>query len=141
MSENPYSPPHTISQFPPVGQNPTGPIPEYLLRVATLQRYVLVALLANIVINFTLFAYAPQDPFSTLVLLAAGLLIVVLSIVSIFLLAKEVFNNAVGAVFAFMMIIPVISLIVLLVVNQKATRLLQTNGIKVGFMGAKQNSI
>ncbi len=35
------------------------------------------------------------------------------------------------------MIIPLVSLIILLVVNQKATKLLKSQGIRVGLMGAK----
>jgi len=39
------------------------------------------------------------------------------------------------------MIVPCISLIVLLVINQKATSYLQQNGVRVGFFGANPNSI
>jgi hypothetical protein len=39
------------------------------------------------------------------------------------------------------MIVPCISLITLLVVNQKATTYLQQHGVKVGLLGASPNSI
>jgi hypothetical protein len=65
----------------------------------------------------------------------------VFAVVSIFLLAKELINVGLGVLCAILMFLPCISLITLLVVNQKATSYLQQHGVKVGFMGVSPDRI
>jgi hypothetical protein len=50
-------------------------------------------------------------------------------------------NIAVGVLCAALRIVPCISLIVLLVVNQNATSFLQRNGVRVGFLGTNPDNI
>ena len=52
------------------------------------------------------------------------------------LLAIKVYNIALGIVLGLLSVLPCIGLIVLLVVNGKATRILQSNGYRVGLLGA-----
>lgn len=137
MSQNPYSPPQSISP----NATQIGPTREYLRRVATFQRFVLYALLANILGNIAAFFVPAGNLFLQLAFLTVLLMIVALTMVSIFTLANEVYNVGVGILCAILVIIPCIGLITLLVVNQKATSVLQANGVKVGLMGAKPSSI
>ncbi len=60
---------------------------------------------------------------------------------SIYLLAAELINAGIGVLCAILMFVPCISLIVLLVINQKATAFLQSNGIRVGFLGTSPDNI
>jgi hypothetical protein len=48
----------------------------------------------------------------------------------------KVYNTALGVLLGLLTFVPCINLIVLLVVNSKATSVLQLNGYKVGLLGA-----
>jgi hypothetical protein len=56
--------------------------------------------------------------------------------VFVFLLAIRVYGVALGIVFGVLTLVPCIGLIVLLIVNGKATTILKGAGLKVGLMGA-----
>jgi hypothetical protein len=62
--------------------------------------------------------------------------VVLASTVSVFLLAIKVFNIPLGIVYAIGALLPCLGLLVLLLVNQKATQILRDNGHEVGFLGA-----
>ena len=135
---NPYESP----QPSPFAGGAGGELREKLRRVAKYQRWVLFALLANIGANILAFATASQDFIPVrLIALLIGLVVAVFAIVSIYLLASEISSPVVGVICGVLMCIPCVSLITLLVLNQKATTFLQQNGIKVGFMGTDPNSI
>lgn len=53
------------------------------------------------------------------------------------LLAVKLYSTATGIVLGLLTLIPLIGLIVLLVINGKATGILKENGISVGLLGAK----
>jgi|AP45_3_1055517.scaffolds.fasta_scaffold107579_2 hypothetical protein len=58
----------------------------------------------------------------------------------VILLAANVYNSTiVGVINGLLCLIPCVGIIVLLIINQRATRSLRANGIKVGFMGAKMD--
>ena len=61
--------------------------------------------------------------------------------VFVFLLAIKVYSTGVGILLRVLTLIPVVGLIVLLIVNGKATAILKQNGIKVGLMGADLSQI
>ena len=133
MSSNPYKSPETISD--PVA-NPARP-PVRL--VAKYQRWVIFALLGNISANILSFVTSTQTlPVRILVILFL-FAVVIFAMASVFLLAKEIIGTTVGILCAILMIAPCISLIVLLILNQKATSYLQKNGVRVGFFGANPN--
>ena len=135
MNDSPYEPPQSTGyQYVDSGREP-------IRRVAKFQRYVIFALLANILANIITFATRGQDLPARFVVIALYAGVAVFAMVAIFLLAKEVFNTGVGVLCAILMIVPFISLIVLLVINQKATSYLQSNGVRVGFLGTNPNSI
>ena len=58
------------------------------------------------------------------------------SVVFVVLLAKTVYNVVAAVVYAVLAFIPCVGLIALLVINQKATSVLQKAGLKVGLLGA-----
>ena len=57
--------------------------------------------------------------------------------VFVFLLATKIYKTGVGILLGILTLIPCVGLIVLVIVNGKATGILQKNGHKVGLMGAK----
>jgi hypothetical protein len=112
-----------------------------LRRVARYQKWVLYALLANIIYNIVAYATQGQGLLVSLAVLVGAIAVIAFAMTAVFLLANELYSPAIGIVCAIVMIIPCISLITLLVINGKATEYLQQNGIKVGFMGVNPNTI
>ena len=71
-----------------------------------------------------------------------GILVVgIVGTVFVFRLAIRVYSTGVGILLGVLTLIPCISLIVLLVVNGKATAILKQNGIKVGLLGANLSEV
>ncbi len=134
MSDSPYKSPQPTESEARKSREP-------LRRAASYQRLVMAALLANGVGNIAAFATAQQPLIIQIAGIGFSLIAGVFAMVAVFLLAKEVMNAGVGVLCALLMVVPCISLIVLLVVNQKATSFLQANGIHVGLLGADPNSI
>ena len=135
MSDSPYQPPLTS------GHSDDDPSRQEARAVATYQRYVLFAVLASIGANIL---YMVAGQMSSAAAIAAIILLVgvgIFSMVSIFLLARQLMGIVAGVICTILMLVPCISLITLLVVNQKATSFLQLKGIKVGLMGVNPNTI
>lgn len=61
--------------------------------------------------------------------------------VFVFLLATKVYNPALGAILGILTLVPCIGLIVLLIINTKATTLLKSRDIYVGLLGARMSDI
>jgi uncharacterized membrane protein (GlpM family) len=99
------------------------------------------SLLANFAVNIAFFATASLDPMIRALMLIPMLAIAGFSIVSVALLASRLMNTAVAVLCGILVLFPCISLITLLIVNQKATTYLQQHGVKVGFLGANPNTI
>lgn len=115
---------------------------EQLQRVALRQRRLIYVFLANLVcMILPITGAALQQPLLVLLWLPLYLTLVVLSALAIFFLAQEVYSTAVAVVSVVCMILPCVSIIVLLMVNQKATTYLQQHGVKVGFLGVDPKSI
>jgi hypothetical protein len=113
------------------------------VEVAKAQRRLLVVILFYILFNIAYIAVAMggdrQNP-SPLVLLfqLLALPLVVAALVTLGLLMSAMRRPVVSIVLACIaQVIPLVGLIVLLVVNQRATKLLQSAGYTVGLMGAK----
>jgi hypothetical protein len=69
---------------------------------------------------------------------------VVLSIagtVFVFMLAMKVYSTGLGIFLGLLTLIPCVGLICLLIVNGKATAVLQANGIHVGLLGADPSTV
>lgn len=130
MSDNPYQAPQ-FDDSAVVGVRSGRR--EDLKSVAMYQKGVLVCILINLIVIFGRF-FVPEN-----VQLIMGLLYIPVGLagtVFIFLLAIKLYSTGLGVLFGLLTFIPCIGLIVLLVVNNKATTVLQQNGYKVGLLGA-----
>lgn len=126
MSENPYQSP--LADFQVVGVKSGKQ--EDVRAVAVYQKGILIQLLALV----GQFALAPElRPLVALVFIPAGLG----GLVFVFMLSTKVYSTAVGVLLALLTFLPCIGLLVLLIVNGKATNILKQNGHKVGLLGAK----
>ena len=111
-------------------------------RVAKYQRWVLFALLANfIVIALVLTGVVGEEHPLASSLNMFSFLISLFSLISIFMLARDLLNMGLAIVCVILYFIPFAALIVLLIINQRATKYLQRRGVKVGLLGADPNSI
>jgi hypothetical protein len=122
---------------PPTGPSPlnyvTPPSGPNLRTIATKQRAIIFCILGYIVLVVSQFLLPPA------LRLLIGLLVLAVGItatVFVFMLTTTIYSTGVGVVLGILTLIPLIGLIVLLVVNSKATNLLRENGIKVGLLGA-----
>jgi hypothetical protein len=114
---------------------------ERLVRIARYQRWVMIALLMNFP-GTVLSILAPMQPLAIAIpMLAASLAVAAYMIIAIYLLARHTFGVHIAVVAAAAMFIPCLSLIILVMVNQKATETLQQRGLYVGFFGVDPSSI
>jgi len=134
VSENPYQPP---SAMPPAVGVKSGNR-EDLLSVAQYQKGILVCILIYFIAVICQFAVPPElRPIIVIGVLVVGLA----GTIFVFLLAIKVYSTGVGVLLGILTFIPCLGLIVLLVVNGKATEILKQNGIKVGLLGANLSQI
>lgn len=134
MSDNPY-------QAPEVSSEVTGVLSgtrDDLRSVAVFQKGILVCILIYFVAVIGQFALpAGIRPLVGLGVLLNGLV----GAVFVFLLAIKTYGTGLGIGLGILSLIPCVGLIVLLIVNGKATTILKSNGINVGLLGAKISSI
>jgi hypothetical protein len=109
-----------------------------LRSIALYQKGILVCLLCYLGAVVAQFAI-PQE--LKLVLAGVALLVILASTVFVFLLATKVMGTGLGIVMGFLTLFPCIGLIVLLVINSKATATLKSHGIPVGLLGASMSDI
>lgn len=134
MSYNPFEAPVSNSRVVGVVSGSR----EDLVKVAKYQKGILVCILVYIVAVAGQFALPPQlRPLLGLGVLAVGLIAAVFTI----LLAMKTHGTLLGIILGLLCIVPILGLLILLVVNQKATTVLQCNGIKVGLLGADLSSL
>jgi hypothetical protein len=111
---------------------------EDLRSVATYQKGIIVCILIYLIAVITQFVLpAELRLFLGLALLALG----ITATVFVFLLSIKVYSVGLGILFAFLTMVPCIGLVMLLVINAKATGILRQNGIKVGLLGASTSDI
>lgn len=139
MSDNPYESPRSESGRS--DKKVTGVLSgtrDDLRSVAQYQRGILVCILINIMA----FLGQVMLPMEIRQLALAGVILVgLVSTVFVFLLALKIYGTGAGIILAILTLIPCIGLLVLLVINGKATKILQENGIKVGLLGANPSNI
>jgi hypothetical protein len=130
MDDNPYRAP--MSEGAAIGV--VSGRAEDVRSVAVFQKGVLVCILLYLCAGFGQFLIPAQlRP-----LVGLGVLIVILAGATfVFLLAIKVYGTGLGVLFGLLTLIPCVGLIVLLIVNGKATNVLRQNGYKVGLLGAK----
>ena len=109
-----------------------------LRAIASYQRTILLCILgwlALVVFQFSL-------PPSIRVLLAVpGLGVLITGAIYVFRLATRVYSTGIGILLGILSLIPLLGLIVLLVVNQKATSILRQHGVAVGLLGADPDKV
>ncbi len=138
MEQNPYQSPTT--QTAAVGVN-SGKW-EDLISIAFYQKGIVVCVmlyfLFAILMGVTGKGPDPDTPFNAISLFfaLAVLLVILTGMVFVILLTAKVFGVPMVILFAILSLIPCVGLILLLVVNNKATKVLNENGVKVGFFGA-----
>lgn len=97
--------------------------------------------LCFIPLNIWLASIAEKTPIAAIGQLVVAIGLLAFCIVSVFRLASILRGNAIAVIHALGMLVPLLGLLLLLLNNQKATGILQKNGIKVGLLGANPNSI
>ena len=117
--------------------------PEDVQRIAIYQKGIIVALAANLGLQFFVIiigipgAQSEVAAFAVLGLVGVLIATVLLALVFTFLLARSLHGTGIGVMLALTQFVPCVSLIVLLVLNAKATSVLRKSGLIVGLFGAK----
>jgi hypothetical protein len=143
MSDNPYQAPPPLPAVVGIRSGRR----EDLRKVARCQKALLLCILANVLLLVAaIFVGQGMSPGSTqqsLFTLVFGAYCVTAILQAIFLalLARHVYNLAIGIVLGLFALFMGLGLLILLMVNQKATKVLQDNGIRVGLLGADISQI
>jgi len=109
-----------------------------LREIAGRQRAIILCILGQIFLYVILVSMQNRAP----LMLALAVLLLFLAVTltgTVFtcLLSIKLYGTAVGVVLGILTLVPCVGLIVLLIVNGKATAILKKNGIAVGLLGAK----
>jgi hypothetical protein len=132
--DNPYAPPLFADHVVGVKSGRS----EDLKAVAVAQKSIIVCMalyLVLIIVQLIMTqtpAFRPYGAYLALVVLVIGLV----GMVSVFLLAIRVYSIASGILLGIGAILPCFGLVILWMINRKATSILQQNGHHVGFFGA-----
>jgi hypothetical protein len=122
----------------------TGGKKARLRSIAVLQKGLLLSIVSVILLSIILgvingaMRQSPEAGINPLALLLSLVVLCASLSASVFtlLLANKVYNIGVAILVLLLSFIPCFGLIAMLVVNQKATRMLREKGIEVGFLGA-----
>ncbi len=137
MDTNPYEAP---SAFPPSGvpESTSKFSREDLKWIATCQRGMIVLILCYFCLLLAS-AFLPSE-----LRIIPTLMILIMGVVGLGLVVAQslkVYNIVSAVIFGLLVLIPCLGLLILLMVNVRATTILKSHGIKVGFFGAKVSSI
>ncbi|MBN2021806.1 MAG: hypothetical protein JW809_03350 [Pirellulales bacterium] len=134
MSENPFQSPPEFARAMGVRSGRR----EDVRSVAIYQKGIIVCILFQLLAYAALVFNAASLGSPLLEFLAGmGFLMVSLAgFIFIVLLSMKVYNVVVGVVLGLLVLVPLLGLLVLLGINGKATKILQTNGHRVGLLGA-----
>jgi hypothetical protein len=114
------------------------PVRNDLREIAKRQRAIQICILIYILAIVGQFILPPQlRPFVGLAVLA----VMITATVFVFMLAIALYNTGVGILLGILSLIPLLGLLVLLMVNGKATGVLREHGIQVGLLGARLDQI
>jgi hypothetical protein len=139
MNVNPYqSPQAPIQQKPPVITGVLSGSFEDLRSIAIYQKIILICILVYLiaVFGYSAIQMAFPQPLIQVLSIVIYLSSTVVGCVFVFMLSIKVYGTVQGVVFGILTLIPCVGLIVLLVVNGKATAILRQNGYQVGLLGA-----
>jgi hypothetical protein len=127
--QNPYEAPRIIDTAVGVKSGRR----EDLRQVAVAQKGILICILIYFFCGIGQFLIPPQ------MMILLGVIIIgciLVAFVFVILLAMRVYSTGMGIVFGVLTLVPCVGLIVLLIINSKATNILRSNGISVGLLGA-----
>jgi hypothetical protein len=127
--DNPFAPPRAVD--PVVGVK-SGRV-EDLKTVAVAQKTIIVCILLNILAVIARF-FVPQE--GLLLLVGALAVLFLVQTAAVMLLAMKVYSIGTGIIYGIGALIPCIGLVILLMVNGKANKILTQNGHHVGLFGA-----
>lgn len=133
MSENPYQPTSNSGQAAGVDDR------LHIKTVAKYQKGILGCILLQM-LAYLMPVFLPGE----LGFFASGAFVLVGAIGSLvytILLATQIYSTGVAVLLAVLAIVPCIGLIVLLIINGKATAILRANGVKVGLFGANMKQV
>lgn len=137
MSQNPF-------QSPQVSGGVRG-IPggrrRDLRDVAKYQKGILMCILAYLCAVILSPILGRTSPGMAPLIGLAVLAVMITATVFVFLLATRVYGTGLGILLGVLTLFPCLGLIVLLVINGKATSILRNNGVSVGLLGANLNRI
>jgi hypothetical protein len=134
MSYNPFEAPQSDSRVIGILSGTR----EDLRSVARYQKGVIVCILIYLIAAFGQFAVPPE----LRIFIGIGIMCVGLTgAVFAFLLAMKTHGTGQGILLGILTLVPCVGLLVLLIINSKATNVLKQNGIKVGLLGADLKSI
>ncbi len=137
MSDNPYSAPQSGGGRPLRDKSA-----EQLQAVGTAQRALMYAILVSI--GWTIVAVVIQIKAPSLILLAqiGQLAIAVACMVCVFVMARAIqWSMPACILVAICGLVPCLNLLLMLIINSRATALLKRNGIRVGLMGANPRDL
>jgi hypothetical protein len=139
----PSFPSPSPSEFPfdAMPQLTWAPPVEKLRSVAQGQRLVMIALLVNIVGNVVYQALYTSGGTMGYISIAVPLCTGLFAMYAVFQLAKLISSTVAAVLCAILMLVPFVSIIGLVIINQKAMFFLKRYGVKVGFFGANPASI
>ena len=105
-----------------------------ILDIAQNQKYVIYVILAQ----FVALVVSAISPLLGGILILATL---VLQLLFVFKLCMATFAKESGVILGILSLVPILGLLVLLIVNSAATKILKSNGIPVGFLGVPETAI
>ena len=105
---------------------------EELYAIARYQRAIIYCILF-LLCDFFVLLPLPEE--AKLVLVVIHVLITITAAVFVFMLSIRVFGTGSGILIALCTLLPCVSLLVLMVINSKATGTLNEYGVRVGFLG------
>ena len=106
--------------------------------IAVRQKAIMFCILGYILAVLLQFVLPPE---LRIILAIVAIGVSVTATVFVFMLAIAIYNVGAGVVLGILTLVPLVGLIVLLIVNGKATTILRDHGIKVGLMGANLSQI
>jgi len=109
-----------------------------LRAIAVRQRAIMYCILGYIVMILGQFLIPPGLRFVPAIIAMA---VSIVAAVFVFMLALSLYGTGIGLLLGVLTLVPLVGLIVLLIINNKATLILRHHGIKVGLMGADPKQI
>ncbi|MEQ1905458.1 MAG: GYF domain-containing protein [Pirellulaceae bacterium] len=111
-----------------------GKYDKRVFEIAKNQKYVIYVILAQLVTMLVAGIVWPLAPF----LFIATWVLQVLTVFKFFIV---VYKKETGIILGILSLIPILGLIILLLVNNKATSILRDNGFKIGLLGVSDDAI